>query len=334
MFARHFQSNRLAVDFGFTRARQLGGVHSGVWRKAVHLAGLNEHRASGLDMLRLMGRQAQAWLSRVRHRLPNALLAGSGVQSLPAIPLIQPDLQSVPRVTALRPSSLVDERSWLFRHPLWWSVALVLVSVQWSQWTAKSDDLAVVWTPPIEPPGTVIVTGLPAAPQSTPTSLALAGPAGVLSAPSAMSAASPSVQPAKAVSAPLEGAVTASAQSLKSGAASAGEPTPALRAALDQWSLAWRQQNMSAYLGMYAENFATPQGQSRSAWEKMRTTRIMGKKKISHDIRDVTVKVDGATAVVTFTQIYEDERMKMTDLKTLHWVQRDGLWQITRETTG
>ena len=131
MFARHFQSNRLAVDFGFTRARQLGGVHSGVWRKAVHLAGLNEHRASGLDMLRLMGRQAQAWLSRVRHRLPNALLAGSGVQSLPAIPLIQPDLQSVPRVTALRPSSLVDERSWLFRHPLWWSVALVLVSVQY-----------------------------------------------------------------------------------------------------------------------------------------------------------------------------------------------------------
>lgn len=333
MFARTFHANRLAVDFGFTRARQLGGVHSGVWRKAMHLAGLNEHRASGLDMLRLMGRQARAWLSRVRHRLPTAFLANAGLQSPQAMGLPQSALQSVPRVTALRASSLADERSWLFRHPLWWTVGLALLAVQWYQMTANHDDVTVVWTPPIEPPGTVIVTGSYAPPGSAPSSVALVGLAKTgSSAP--IAAAIPAIQPVNVAQAKMDVATVESGHSLKSGGASTAAQTLALRSALDQWSQAWRQQNMQAYLAMYAENFATPQGQSRSAWEEMRTTRILGKKKISHEIRDLTVKVDASTAVVTFTQIYQDERMKMTDLKTIHWVQRDGRWLITRETTG
>lgn len=339
MYARNFQSHRLALDFGFTRARHLGGVYSGVWRKAVHLAGLSDHRASGLDMLRLMGRQARAWLSRVRHRLPASFLSDTATQ----LPLTQPvqllDQKSAQRVTALHSGALAAEGAWLFRSPLWWGVALLLLSLQWPQLMARNDDVTVVWTPPVEPPGTVIVTANNTEPRSAQTAGAQVSAARVAVAPSL-------TVPDRAVpsAAATAMATTAQPQPVMTGnhaspsrpdlAAPTGAAGAALQSALDQWSRAWGQQNLPVYLAMYADNFTTPQGMSRSAWEKMRRQRIMGKQKISHEIRDVAIQFEASKAVVTFTQIYEDERIKATDRKTLHWVQRDGRWLITRETTG
>jgi hypothetical protein len=107
-----------------------------------------------------------------------------------------------------------------------------------------------------------------------------------------------------------------------------------LRHALEQWRQAWRGQDMTQYLGMYASDFAPPKDLSRSAWVQQRTQRITSKKSIQLDIQNLTLQINADQATVRFTQIYQDERLRAIDPKTLQWVWRDGQWQITREFTG
>ena len=41
------------------------------------------------------------------------------------------------------------------------------------------------------------------------------------------------------------------------------------------WAKAWASRDVKAYLGFYSENFKTPKGEARSAWEADRR-RIIG----------------------------------------------------------
>jgi hypothetical protein len=195
------------------------------------------------------------------------------------------------------------------RHLLW--SVLVLVLLHLSQLMAKNDEHRGNWTPPIEPPGSVIVTSL--------------------------SEGSPSQRFAnRASDTPQRQATTAQA------AAAAQQPSPstqtsgseaALRQALAQWSKAWGGQAVPQYLGMYASDFVPPKGLSRPAWVQQRTQRIASKKSIRHEIQNLTLQIQGSQATVRFTQIYQDERLRASDRKTMHWMWRQGQWQITRETT-
>jgi hypothetical protein len=107
-----------------------------------------------------------------------------------------------------------------------------------------------------------------------------------------------------------------------------------LRQALQQWSQAWSGRTMPQYLAMYASDFQPPKGMSPSAWAQQRTQRITSKQSIRHEMRHVNIHINANQATVRFTQIYQDERLRATDAKTMHWVFRNGLWQITRETSG
>lgn len=195
------------------------------------------------------------------------------------------------------------------RHLLY--LLTFLVWMHLSNLMAKNDDHRSSWTPPIEPPGSVIVTSL--------------------------SEGSPIQQPVDRVSeAPQHQAATAptsTATLQPSAQAQAKGDEAALRQAIQQWSRAWSGQAMAAYLAMYASDFETPKGLSRESWIKQRTQRITSKKSIRHDIQNLTVQINANLATVRFTQIYQDERLRESDRKTMQWVWRDGRWQITRETT-
>lgn len=167
---------------------------------------------------------------------------------------------------------------------------------------AKSDDTPIVWGPPIEPPGAVVVTA----------------------ASSNLSNAS------------LQQPERVATQSATPGSDEAALSQPAaqgLRTTLHQWSDAWRRQDVAAYLDMYATDFVPASGISRQAWAKSRTQRIMGKVRIRHEIQDLDIQWSGSMAVVTFTQIYQDERVQFIDKKTMHWVQQEGVWVIASEKT-
>jgi hypothetical protein len=193
------------------------------------------------------------------------------------------------------------------RHLLWF--LLVLALMQLSQLMAKNDDQRGSWTPPIEPPGSVIVTSLSE------------------SAPNQQTANRAAVAPQRQP--PPVPDITATRQQPPQ--ASGGEA--ALRQAIQHWSQAWSGQNMPHYLGMYANDFEPAKGLSRVAWVQQRTQRITSKKSIRHEIQNLTVQINANLATVRFTQIYQDERLRASDRKTLHWVWRNGQWRITREAT-
>jgi ketosteroid isomerase-like protein len=114
----------------------------------------------------------------------------------------------------------------------------------------------------------------------------------------------------------------------------AGAATQAsLEQALQDWSQAWQQKNVSAYLAMYATDFEAPKRMSRQSWAALRSQRIRSKQRIQHEIRGLKFSLGNGLASVQFEQLYADERLQQTDIKTLYWVMQQGQWRISRETT-
>lgn len=103
---------------------------------------------------------------------------------------------------------------------------------------------------------------------------------------------------------------------------------------VETWAKAWSNQDVNKYLGHYAKEFQTPNGESRNSWAEDRRSRIEGKGKISVRIEDAHVKVEGATATVKFKQHYASDRLSSTSRKTLVLIKQDGKWLIKQERSG
>jgi hypothetical protein len=205
--------------------------------------------------------------------------------------------------------SLSSPKSWRLRaRYLLVFVAAISLSMHLSSLMAKNDAKPVMWTPPVEPPGAVIVTRHSFEPQPTTGRPSIA----------------PEVSDVKVF-------VAGQVAPLDSHAPAKQAATEELLAALTQWSDAWRRQDMNDYLGAYAPSFVPTSGGSREAWAKQRTARITSKQSIRHEVRDVQVQWSENKAIVKFTQVYADERLQQTDQKTMHWVLNNGRWQIARE---
>ena len=91
---------------------------------------------------------------------------------------------------------------------------------------------------------------------------------------------------------------------------------------------------MGAYLGAYDKSFDPPGRQTRAAWEKERESRIVGKSKISVQLSDLNVTVNGDKATARFRQAYSADALNVTSRKTLDLVNHNGRWAIVRESTG
>jgi ketosteroid isomerase-like protein len=100
------------------------------------------------------------------------------------------------------------------------------------------------------------------------------------------------------------------------------------------WAAAWAAKDMKAYLSAYGKDFDPPGSLTRAAWEKEREARIVGKKKITVQLSDLNVSVNGSKAAARFRQAYSADSLNVTSRKTLELVESNGRWVIVRESTG
>jgi tetratricopeptide (TPR) repeat protein len=113
-------------------------------------------------------------------------------------------------------------------------------------------------------------------------------------------------------------------------AATATEVETAVRA----WAKAWSDKNMASYLAAYGHEFEPPSKQSRSDWEQDRRLRITGKTRISVNLLNLTVTVNGSRAVAKFQQDYKADSLAVLSRKTLELIKTGNRWLIVKETSG
>ncbi|NEX60272.1 tetratricopeptide repeat protein [Noviherbaspirillum sp. 17J57-3] len=177
----------------------------------------------------------------------------------------------------------------------------------------------------------------PAAP-SAPVTIAKADavPLPTTSPAPARPAAAPAPSPAPAVApAPAPApAVAAKPAKPEPKASRDDDEDDEVLAAVHGWAKAWSAQDVKAYLGHYGNDFQTPGGQARKAWEDDRRSRISGKGRINVRVEAPQVAVNGNTATVKFRQVYSSDRLSANTRKTLVMVKHGGKWQIKQESTG
>lgn len=149
-------------------------------------------------------------------------------------------------------------------------------------------------------------------------------------APAATVAAAPAAAPA-AASRP---AAAAPASAPAPSAAPAVGTGNAVESAVQAWASAWSARNMTDYFAAYAPGFTPPGGQSRAAWESERRARIVPRSRISVDVSDLEVAVEGDRATARFRQAYSSDNLNVTSRKILELVRSGDRWLIVRETTG
>ncbi len=180
-----------------------------------------------------------------------------------------------------------------------------------------------------------VLASAPATPVPPPTPAAVPAPAPV-KPPVVVAPVTPAKPPVvSAASAPA--AVVAAAP-----AAPAPSPTPTVRPesqreveqAVRAWARAWADKNMTQYLAAYGPAFETPGRQSRSAWEQDRRARITGKNRITVELLELQITVQGNRAVAKFRQDYKADALAVLSRKTLELTKAGDRWLILKETSG
>lgn len=169
--------------------------------------------------------------------------------------------------------------------------------------------------------------GTPAA--GTPVAVAPAKPATPPAAvtPPATAPAAPATPPVAAAK-PATPAVPAAPATP---AATAGNEDE-IRSAVQAWASAWSRKDMASYLGAYGKDFDAPGG--RKTWEEERRKRILGKSKISVQVSNLDVKINGSKAQARFKQAYDADSLSVSSRKTLDLARVDNRWVIVREASG
>lgn len=177
--------------------------------------------------------------------------------------------------------------------------------------------------------GVTVAASAPAAPKPAPTptppptgapSTAPSAVTPPALAPAAVTATAPAVMPPSVAKAP-----------------NTTEPPPQaelaeIQNAVKAWAKAWSDKDMTRYYAAYASQFKPANGASRAQWESDRRIRIVSKKTISVELRDVKVTTKGDTAMVRFQQIYSSDNLKGSSRKTLDMVRQGQNWLIVRES--
>jgi tetratricopeptide (TPR) repeat protein len=112
---------------------------------------------------------------------------------------------------------------------------------------------------------------------------------------------------------------------------SSADPQKAVLEAVEGWAHAWSSRNVDGYLAYYADDFKTPNGESRSEWEATRRERISKPASIRVEVLRPKVSVDGKHATISFKQSYRAGGNGMRTGKTLHLQKSGEKWLITQE---
>ena len=98
------------------------------------------------------------------------------------------------------------------------------------------------------------------------------------------------------------------------------------------WAAAWSSKDVPGYLSFYAQDFKTPAGETRAAWEAARKERISAPKFIHVDVKIQTVKlIDNSHASVKFHQSYRSSQLKSSNTKTMLLEKSGGKWLIQED---
>ncbi len=117
--------------------------------------------------------------------------------------------------------------------------------------------------------------------------------------------------------------------------AAAGDDTQDVLNTVNAWAKAWSRGDVPAYLAFYSQDFKTPNGESREAWEKSRKERISKTMSIQVSVIDPKVTLSDAThAKASFKQDYRSKTLKSTTAKTLRLVKSSDKWLIQTEQAG
>lgn len=198
------------------------------------------------------------------------------------------------------------------RRLLNWGIPLLLVvPILPKLYSPKIDSGPIIWPPPIELPGSVVVTENTAQSRTT----------------KPFEGYTPEV-----ISDTEKKTTTQYKQPLVENALPVNE-NATLSETLYQWIHAWSTKNVDNYLSFYGDDFIPPKGLNRKTWEASRNERISSKEKINIDIQNLRFQIRDDLATVEFIQVYRDERLRMTDRKTMAWKKLNGRWLIQLETT-
>jgi len=109
----------------------------------------------------------------------------------------------------------------------------------------------------------------------------------------------------------------------------------AVLAAIDHWARAWRSKDVAGYLAAYGEGFQPAEGISRDDWARLRRQRILDKREIRLELRDIEVQSEAADRVrVSFLQDYRADRfVERGAAKSLVLALEKDSWQILAEET-
>ena len=167
----------------------------------------------------------------------------------------------------------------------------------------------------------------PAAAAPAPAVVATQRPA---PAPAPAAAPAPTPAPAATAAAPATTPSPAPAAAPDAAKQEAAKDAKEVTAAVQ----AWAAKDMKAYLAAYGKDFDPPGRMTRTAWEKEREARIVGKSKITVQVSDLNVSVNGNKATARFRQAYSADSLNVSSRKTLDLVESNGRWLIVREATG
>ena len=152
-------------------------------------------------------------------------------------------------------------------------------------------------------------------------------------------AATPAAVAPAAVIAPVAAPVAPIAKVAPAAKTAATEPadeatSTAVTGLLSDWTKSWSSKDVSAYLGLYANDFAPEGGQLRAAWADQRRDRILKPARIKVSIKNAkTVRTAADRVSVSFVQSYQSDNFSDTVNKTLDLKQSNGAWKIVREYT-
>ncbi|HSH08690.1 MAG TPA: FimV/HubP family polar landmark protein, partial [Burkholderiales bacterium] len=112
-------------------------------------------------------------------------------------------------------------------------------------------------------------------------------------------------------------------------------PSAAIRETVGAWAKAWSARDVEGYLGFYSPAFKPADGQSRSAWAKLRRVRVAGPRFIEVTISNIEVlQRDDRRAAATFEQQYRSDRFQDRVTKTLEFAREGARWLIVEERSG
>lgn len=106
----------------------------------------------------------------------------------------------------------------------------------------------------------------------------------------------------------------------------------AIEKAVQDWAKAWSDKDMARYYAAYANNFTPANRITRAQWESDRRVRIVSKKSISVQVREMKISSNGETASARFQQLYTSDNLKGSSRKTLEMVRLGNRWLIVRES--